>query len=63
MRSALLAEFTKAGANGWGFECWHRDERMSGGLAREVSVVALGVERGRGSAEEAMVTQMAKDQR
>lgn len=28
---------------------------MSGGLAREVSVVGLGVERGRGRAEEAMV--------
>lgn len=38
-----------------------RDERILGGLAKEVSVVALGVERGRGSAEEAMVTQMAKD--
>lgn len=22
MRMALLAEFTKAGANSWGFECW-----------------------------------------
>lgn len=31
-----------------------RDERTSGGLAREVSVEGLGVERGRGRAEEAM---------